>query len=113
VTYRFDDFQKFSKEHFEAVTKSSSSFAKGWQEVAAESSDYAKKSFENSSAFFSKMLGAKSLEDALQIRSEYARSSSDGLVGYVTKLCDLYSNLAREAFKPVDSAVTKVQSFRE
>jgi hypothetical protein len=113
VTYQFDDFQKFGKEHLEAVTKSSSTFAKGWQAIASESSDYAKKSFENGSALFGKLLGAKSFGDALQIRSEYAKSSSDGLVEYVTKLCDLYSNLAKEAFKPADSAVSKVQSFRE
>jgi hypothetical protein len=109
----FADFRKFGKEHLEVVTKSSSSFAKGWQAIAAESSDYAKKSFENGSASFGKLLGAKSFQDAIQIRSEYAKSSSEELIEYVTKVCDLCSGLAREAFKPFDSAITKVQSFSE
>jgi hypothetical protein len=113
VTYRFDDFQKFGKEHLEAIKTSSSSLAKCWQTIAAESNDYAKKSFESGSAFFGKLLGAKTFEDALEIRTEYVKSSSDGLVEYVTKVWDLYSNFAREAFKPADSAVSKVQGFKE
>jgi hypothetical protein len=113
VTCRFDDFQRFGKEHLDAVRKSSSSLARSWQTIAAESSDYAKKSFENGSAFFGKLLGAKSFEDALQIQSEYAKSSSEGLVDYVTKVCDLYSNLAKEGLKPVDTAISKVQRVSE
>ena len=109
MTYRFGDFQKFGEEHIEAVTKSSSSLAKSWQAIAAESNDYAKKSFENGSAFFGKLLDAKSFEDTLQIRSEYAKSASDELGEYVARVCDLYCNLAREACKPLDAAITKVQ----
>jgi hypothetical protein len=114
MTYQFDNFfQKFGKEHLEAVTASSSSLAKSWQAIAAESSDYAKKSFENGSAFFEKMLTAKSFESILQIQSEYAKSRCDALLGYVTKVGELYSGLAKDAFKPVDTPTSKVQGFRE
>jgi len=47
MAYQFDDFQKFGKEQLEVVTTSSSSLVKGWQTIAAESSEYSKKSFEN------------------------------------------------------------------
>jgi len=113
MAYLVDDFQKYSKEKFEAVTTSSSSLSKSWQAIAAESSEYSKKSFENSSAFFEKLLGAKSFETAIQVRSEYAKTFFDGLVGYVTKTGEIYSNLAREVFKPIDAAITKVQASKE
>jgi phasin family protein len=114
MAYRFDDFQKFGKEHLvEALATSSSSLAKSWQTIAAESSEYAKKSLENGSAFFEKLLGAKSFDDIFQIQSEFAKSSYDGLVGYVTNVGELYSNLAKEAFKPVETAISKVQGFKE
>ena len=109
MAYLFDGFQKFGKEHLEAVTKSTSSLAKSWQTIAAESSEYSKKSFENSSAFLEKLLGAKSFESAIQIQSEYAKTFFEGLIGYVTKTGELYSNLAKEAFKPIEPAITKVQ----
>ena len=63
MAYLFDDFQKFGKEQLEVVTTSSSSLAKGWQTIAAELSEYSKKSFENGSAFLEKLLGAKTLRE--------------------------------------------------
>jgi phasin family protein len=113
MAYLFDDFQKFGKEQLEVVTTSSSSLAKGWQTIAAESSEYSKKSFENGSAFLEKLLGAKSLENAIQIQSEYAKTFFEGLVGYATKTGELYSDLAKEAFKPIENAITKVQAAKE
>jgi hypothetical protein len=113
MAYQFDDFQKFGKERLEAVTTSSSCLAKSWQTIATESSEYSKKSFENASAFFEKLLGAKSFENVLQIQSEYARACFDGFVGYVTKTGELYSNLAKEAFKPIETTITKVQALKE
>ena len=113
MAYLFDDFQKFGKENLEAVTTSSSSLVKGWRTIAAESSEYSKKSFENSSAFVEKLLGAKSIETAIQIQSEYTKTFFEGLVGYVTKTGELYSNLAKEAFKPIDTVITKVQAVKE
>ncbi|WGJ16299.1 phasin family protein [Methylocapsa sp. D3K7] len=113
MAYLFDGFQKFGKEHLEAVAKSTSSLANSWQTIAAESSDYSKKSIENGSAFFEKLLGAKSFESAIQIQSEYAKTFFEGLVGYVTKTGELYSNLAKEAFKPIETAITKVQAVKE
>jgi hypothetical protein len=111
MAYLFDDFQKFGKEHLMAVTKSTSSLAR--QTITAESSEYSKKSFENSSAFLEKLLGAKSIESTIQIQSEYAKTFFEGLVGYVTKTGELYSNLAKEAFKPIETAITKVQAVKE
>jgi phasin family protein len=113
MAYLFDDFQKFGKENLEAATTTSSSFVKGWQTIAVESSEYSKKSFENSSAFVEKLLGAKSFESAIQIQSDYAKTFFEGLVGYLTKTGELYSNLAKEAFKPIETAITKVQAIKE
>jgi hypothetical protein len=110
--YRFDDFQNFGKQQLEAVTTSTSSLAKFWQTVAAESAEYSKTSFRNGSAFLEKLTGAKPFEQTLQIQSEYLKTSYDGLVGYLTKVGELYSNVAKEAFKPIETATSKVQNFK-
>jgi hypothetical protein len=53
------------------------------------------------------LLGAKSYETAIQIQSEYWKTSYAGFVAQATKIGELYSSLAKEAFKPVETAVSK------
>lgn len=113
MTNNVDDFQKFTKEQFGAATTSSSSFVKSLQTIAAETTDYSKKSFENSTAFLEKLRGAKSLENAIQIQSEYAKASYDAFVAQATKIGELYSNLGKDALKPIETVISKVQSGRK
>jgi phasin family protein len=106
----FDEFQKFGKEQLDAATTAASSLAKGLQTIAAEATDYSKKSMENSSAYIEKLLGANSLDSAIQIQSEFAKTSYEGFVAQMTKISELYSSLAKEAMKPVEGAIAKAQS---
>jgi phasin family protein len=110
MTNNFEEFQKYGKEQLEAATTVAASLAKGLQTIAAETTDYSKKSLESSSAFVEKILGAKSLDNAIQIHSEYAKSAYEGFVAQATKMGELYTNLAKEAFKPVETAFAKVQA---
>ncbi|MGP0060326.1 MAG: phasin family protein [Beijerinckiaceae bacterium] len=110
MTANFDEIQKYGKEQLEAASTVAATLAKSLQTIAAETTDYSKKSLENSSAFIEKLLGAKSLDNAIQIQSEYAKSAYEGFVAQATKIGELYTNLAKEAFKPVESAIAKVQS---
>jgi phasin family protein len=110
MTNNFEEFQKYGKEQLEAATTVAASLAKGLQTIAAETTDYSKKSLENSSAFVEKLLGAKSLDNAIQIQSEYAKTTYEGFVAQATKIGELYTNLAKEAFKPMESAFAKVQA---
>jgi hypothetical protein len=48
----FDDFQKLSQTNMDAAMKVFGEWNKGWQAIAAEMTDYTKKSFEESTATF-------------------------------------------------------------
>ena len=109
TTPTFEDFQKFSKQQLDAVNAAAASVAKGLQEIAAESSDYSKKAFASSSATVEKLLGAKSVETAVQIQTDYAKSTYEGFVAQANKINEIYIKLATEAFKPVEAAFTKLQ----
>jgi hypothetical protein len=104
-----EDFQKFSKAQLDSAATTSSSFVKGLQAIAAETTDYTKKSLENGSAFFEKLLGVKSLEAAIQLQSEYLKTAYADFVAQATKIGELYSELIKEAFKPIELAITKAQ----
>ena len=105
-----EDFQKFNKEQMDAATAAVATFSKGVQQIAAETTDYSKKSIEHSSAVFEKLMAAKTLDNAFQIQSDYAKTAYEGLVAQATKLGELYTNLAKEAFRPIEGAIAKVQA---
>ena len=109
VTPTFDDFQKFSKDQFEAFTAASATLSKGLQDIAAESTDYSKKTFAASTAMFEKLLGARSVESAIQIQTEFAKQAYEGFVAQATKVSELYTRVASDALKPVTTAYASLQ----
>ena len=110
----FEDVQNFSKSQIDAATAATASLTKGMQQIAAEATDYSKKSFETGSATFEKLVAAKTPDAAFQIQSDYAKAAYEGFVAQATKIGELYTNVAKEAFKPVEAAIAKAQdSFKQ
>jgi len=108
MTDQIDGIQKYGKEQFETATAAANAIVKAVQQIASETADYSKKSLESGSAFMEKLLGAKSYDSAIQLQSEYWKSSYAGFIAQATKMGELYSTLAKEAFKPFENAFTKV-----
>jgi phasin family protein len=102
-----EDFQKFGKQQFEAATAATQTLSKGLQELAAETTDYSKKAIAANTSVVEKLLGAKSVETAIQIQTEFAKSAYEGFVAQATKVGELYAKIAKEAFKPVEAAYAK------
>jgi hypothetical protein len=104
----FDDMQKYGKDNMDAAVKSAGFATKSVQAIAAEVTSYSKKSFEDGSVALEKLLGAKTLEKAIEVQTEYARSAYEGFVAEATKLGKLYADIAREAYKPFEGYLAKV-----
>ena len=86
-----EDFQKFGQYNVDATMKMYGEWSKGWQAIAAEMTDYTKRSFEESSATFEKLLSARSVEQAVEIQSGYARRAYDGYLHQISKLGGMYA----------------------
>ena len=110
MTEKIDNLQKYGKEQFDSAAAATSSITKTVQLIASETADYSKKAFESNSAFIEKLLCVKSYESAIQLQSEYWKTSYAGFIAQATKMGELYSSLAKEAFKPIESAFGKVYS---
>jgi len=104
----FDELQKLNKDNVDAAMKSFGATSKGVQAIAAEVTNYSKKSFEDGAAALEKLLGAKTLEKAIEVQSEYAKTAYEGFVTQATKLGELYTDIAREAYKPYEGYLAKV-----
>src|SRR5262252_1094872 len=108
----FDDMQKLSKDNMDLAMKSFGAVSKGFQAIAVEVADYSKKSFEEGSATLEKLLGAKTLEKAIEIQTAYAKSAYEGFVAQATKLGELYAELAKESYKPFETFVAKAPAAK-
>lgn len=103
----FEEFQKVGKDGFDAAVRSFGEVNKGFQAIAAEVTDYSKKAFEDGTRAFEQLIGAKSIEQAIEIQSQYAKKAYDAYVAEMSKLGEMYVGLAKDAYKPVESAFTK------
>ena len=104
----FDDVQKVGKDNMDATMKSFGAVSKSVQAIAVEVADYSKKSFEDGSAALEKLLGAKSLEKAIEIQSDYAKSAYESFVAGASKIGEIYADLAKETYKPFEGYIGKV-----
>ena len=100
-----EEFQRVGKDGFEASVRSYSELGKGFQAIRASMIDYSKKSFEDGTRAFEQLAGAKSIEQALEIQSQYAKKAVEAYVGQASKIGEMYVNLARSAYQPVEQAV--------
>jgi hypothetical protein len=107
---KLDDVQKLGKDNMDATLKSFGAVSKSVQAIAVEMADYSKKSFEQSSAAIEKLFSAKTIEKAIEVQSDFVKSSYEGFVAEATKLGELYADLAKESYKPFESYLTKATS---
>jgi hypothetical protein len=104
---QFDQIQKFGQDNLDAVVKAFGAVSKGTQTIAVEVADYARKSFEQGTATLEKLVGAKTLDKAIEIQTDYLKSAYEGFVAQSTKIGELYTAVARDAFKPYEGLVAK------
>jgi hypothetical protein len=102
-----EDVQKMGKDNMDATMKSIGMMSKASQAIAAEVADYSKKSFEDGTKVMEKLLGAKSIDKAMEIQTDYAKTAYEGFVAQATKMGELFTELAKETYKPFEAYVTK------
>jgi hypothetical protein len=109
---QYDDYQKIGKQGMDAALKNFGVMSKGFQAIAVEVADYSKKQFEAGSAAFEKLVGVKTLDKAVEVQADFAKQAFEGFVAHSTKVGQLVSNLAKDAVKPVEAAVSTAKSAK-
>ena len=104
---KVEDIQNYGKEQFEQVVANATTFQSGVQAIATAYGDYAKKSFEDTKSFAEKLSGVKSLDKVLEAQSEYAKTAYETFVAESQKIAGLYTDLAKQTFKPLEGLVAK------
>jgi hypothetical protein len=102
-----EEFQKVSKASFDAAVHAYGEANKGFQAISAELATYFKKAFDDATRAFEQLVGVKSVEQAIEIQSRYAKKAYDEYIAEVSKLGEMYVSLARSAYKPFETALAK------
>src|SRR5205823_1419274 len=84
------------------------SFPVSIQTIANAYSDYTRKSLEETTSFVEKLTGVRSLDKAIEIQAEFAKQAYETFVAESQRICELYSELAKQIFKPFAGLLAKV-----
>ncbi len=104
---KVEDIQQYGKEHIESVVASATTVQNGLQAIASAYGDYTKKSFEDTKSFVEKLSGVKSLDKALEVQTDYAKSAYETFMAESQKIAGMYTDLAKQSFKPLEGLVAK------
>ncbi len=104
---KMEDLQKLGKENMDVMMQSVGVMTKGLQGIAVEMADFQKKSFEDSASAMEKLAASKSLDKAFEAQTDYVKSAYEGVVGEMTKIGEMYTEIARDAYKPYETIMSK------
>jgi hypothetical protein len=97
-----------NREQIDAAAASTNSFADGLHAITTAYSDYTKKSFEDTRSFVEKLSGVKSVDKAIELQTEFAKSAFDSFVSESQKIGALYRDLAAQSYKPFGGFLAKM-----
>jgi phasin family protein len=112
----YDHFLGYGKETVEAYMKAANAAGKGAETFHNEVYSFSKQSIEESIAAAKAVLGSKSVHEAFEHQTDFAKSSFDSYVSELTKLSELMVSTTKQTFEPLQGRVAAwveiVQSAR-
>jgi phasin family protein len=111
-----NDVSAHSKDNLEAVTASVAAATKGAETLGAQAMAYSKKTMEDNIAAAKALSGAKSLQEAMEMQTSFAKSSMESFVAEMTKMSETAAASFKATFSPlnarVSATVEKIQAVR-
>ena len=87
-----------SRENPLDVMVPSVAFPPGLQAIATAYGDYSKKSFENGKSFVEKLSAARSINTAVEVQAEFAKTAYETFVEESQKIASLHRDLVKQAY---------------
>jgi len=97
----YDTAVGYGKDTAEAVIKSATIAGKSAETLHNEIYAYTKQSMENSIAAGKAVLGAKSVHEAIEVQTDYAKSAFENYVAELSRFNQLVTAAAKDSFAPL------------
>ena len=105
TTKAMADMAAFSKENVDAFVVASTLYAKGFENVGKAWYALTQETVEASAAVAKALLGAKTLKEAVDLQTDFAKTTFDKYVAESTKLSEMSIKVANEAIQPINARV--------
>ena len=99
----YDEFATYGKDSFDVMSKFNDAVVKGSEEFGKAYYAFVKSSADAGAETAKALLGAKSLNEFVEIQSGFARTTFDSIVTEGGKLNEIGVKVATEAFEPVQA----------
>jgi phasin family protein len=103
-----EQLQQKVKEQSDAAMASGNAVAARVQAIAAAHADYTKKALQDGSEFMTKLASLKVPGDVMALQSAYAKTAYEEFVAESKKISELYVDLAKQAYQPLEGLVAKM-----
>ncbi|QTN19011.1 TIGR01841 family phasin [Brevundimonas sp. AJA228-03] len=102
-----------SKQNLEALTASATAAQKGVEALSSQALSYSKSSWENGVAAAQTIAKARSVQELIELQTNYAKSAMETYLSEVTKMTETLTGSVKESFKPINERVTAtVETFQ-
>ena len=105
-----------SKKNLEAVVASVTAATKGAEALGAQAIAFSKKSVEDQVAASKALAGAKSVQEAVELQTSFAKTALEAYLANVNAMSETVTASVKDAFKPINERATalveKVQAAR-
>ncbi|MBO0905090.1 phasin family protein [Jiella sonneratiae] len=106
----YDDAGRMTKEAMDNALKSFAAMTKGFQQISAETADFTRRSYDQQTQMMEKLFQAKTLDRSIEVQTEYTKSAYEAWVAQMTRIGDLYADIAKETYKPFEQTANSAST---
>jgi phasin family protein len=104
-TKAYEDFAVLGQASVDVMVKATSIFTKGAEDITKAYFAFAKITADSGVEATKAVLGAKTIKDAVEVQSDYAKQSFDKFVAEGAKISDMSVKVANETFEPIKEQI--------
>ena len=101
----YDHFLGFGKDTAEAYVRAATAAGKGVETLNNELYSFSKQSVEDTLAATKAVLASKSIHEAFELQTDFARTQFDAYVGQMTRFNEIFLSATKETFEPIQGRV--------
>jgi phasin family protein len=112
----YDQFFTYGKQTVEAYVKAANAAGKGVETIQNELYNFSKQAIEEQMAAAKAIMSTKSVHEAFELQTDFAKSAFDTYFGEMTKLGEIFASTTKDAIEPLQGRmqawIDVVQSAR-
>ena len=113
TTASLAELSAHSKSNLEALTASATAAQKGAEALSAQALSYGKTSWEHSVAAAQSISQARSVQELIELQTNFAKSAMETYLAEVTKMTETLTGSVKDSLKPINERVTAtVEKFQ-